>query len=271
MAEDSNRKGKETAKVVIDCRANLHKQGENNSFKSWNFMICLPSDQMTDCSKFKDFKQMLTRRIESSAIKHGVNKIEHKSVKVSLFRTNGRRGKEFPIQCQMDWTEYYPLLVDQSELYEIEVQCQLEKNRSGTKRSHADSEGGYETDISASTCSTSRRATCSIGSGSGSDKTRLIDFPMPKKAKSQNVTVFISSPEGELFCYKLNRKTSLKAICKEYCLRTGHKLHALRFMYEGELVFYEHSADFYGMKDGDIIDVHFQTLSATSHDTTDTQ
>lgn len=72
--------------------------------------------------------------------------------------------------------------------------------------------------------------------------------------ESQYVTVKVRSPDGEQVLYRIKKKTRLQKLMNSYCQRTGQNEHSIRFLFEGERLRPEMTAEDVGLQEGDLID-----------------
>ncbi|TRY50119.1 Rad60/SUMO-like domain containing protein [Cryptosporidium tyzzeri] len=71
---------------------------------------------------------------------------------------------------------------------------------------------------------------------------------------SQYVTVKVRSPDGEQVLYRIKKKTRLQKLMNSFCQRTGQNEQSIRFLFEGERLRPEMTAEDAGLQEGDLID-----------------
>ncbi|KAJ1606038.1 ubiquitin-like protein SMT3 [Cryptosporidium canis] len=100
----------------------------------------------------------------------------------------------------------------------------------------------------------------SMGAGdSGADghpveQKPVIDQGPGASDESQYVTVKVRSPDGEQVLYRIKKKTRLQKLMNSYCQRTGQNEQSIRFLFEGERLRPEMTAEDAGLQEGDLID-----------------
>ncbi|KAF7458195.1 putative ubiquitin-like protein SMT3 precursor [Cryptosporidium felis] len=72
--------------------------------------------------------------------------------------------------------------------------------------------------------------------------------------ETQYVTVKVRSPDGEQVLYRIKKKTRLQKLMNSYCQRTGQNEQSIRFLFEGERLRPEMTAEDAGLQEGDLID-----------------
>lgn len=72
--------------------------------------------------------------------------------------------------------------------------------------------------------------------------------------ESQYVTVKVRSPDGEQVLYRIKKKTRLQKLMNSFCQRTGQNEQSIRFLFEGERLRPEMTAEDAGLQEGDLID-----------------
>ncbi|OII77927.1 ubiquitin family protein [Cryptosporidium andersoni] len=72
--------------------------------------------------------------------------------------------------------------------------------------------------------------------------------------ENQYVTVKVRSPDGEQVLYRIKKRTRLQKLMNSYCQRTGQNENSIRFLFEGERLRSEMTAEEAGLQEGDLID-----------------
>ncbi|KAL7068503.1 ubiquitin family protein [Cryptosporidium serpentis] len=72
--------------------------------------------------------------------------------------------------------------------------------------------------------------------------------------ENQYITVKVRSPDGEHVLYRIKKRTRLQKLINSYCQRTGQNEHSIRFLFEGERLKSEMTAEEAGLQEGDLID-----------------
>ncbi|KAH8738723.1 hypothetical protein FG386_000514 [Cryptosporidium ryanae] len=82
----------------------------------------------------------------------------------------------------------------------------------------------------------------------------VIDQQEGAPDENQYVTVKVRSPDGEQILYRIKKKTKLQKLMNSYCQRTGQNESSIRFLFEGERLRPEMTAEEAELQEGDLID-----------------
>ncbi|CDR93726.1 ubiquitin-like protein, putative [Babesia bigemina] len=75
---------------------------------------------------------------------------------------------------------------------------------------------------------------------------------------SEHIQIKVRSPDGSEVYFKIKRKTKLEKLMTTYCSRLGQSPDAVRFLFDGDRIKGDATAEDLGIEDGDIIDAMVQ-------------
>lgn len=79
-------------------------------------------------------------------------------------------------------------------------------------------------------------------------------------AASTHIQLKVRSVDGSEVYFRIKRKTRMEKLMSTYCARLGQSMDAVRFLYDGERIRGDHTADDLGMEDNDLIDAMVQQV-----------
>ncbi|KAK6588645.1 hypothetical protein RS030_3416 [Cryptosporidium xiaoi] len=91
----------------------------------------------------------------------------------------------------------------------------------------------------------------------------VIDQQEGAPDENQYVTVKVRSPDGEQVLYRIKKKTKLQKLMNSYCQRTGQNENSIRFLFEGERLRPEMTAEEAELQEGDLIDAMISQVGGT--------
>ncbi|KAK1442209.1 small ubiquitin-related modifier I like protein [Babesia gibsoni] len=76
--------------------------------------------------------------------------------------------------------------------------------------------------------------------------------------QTEHIQIKVRSPDGSEVYFKIKKKTKLEKLMSTYCNRLGQSPDAVRFLFDGERIKGENTAEDLGIEHGDIIDAMVQ-------------
>ncbi|GGP88191.1 ubiquitin-like protein [Streptomyces sindenensis] len=70
-----------------------------------------------------------------------------------------------------------------------------------------------------------------------------------------SIQVRVRSVEGNEFTFRIRRASPMIKLMSAYCVRLGEAAHSVRFLYDGDRITGEATAESLGLENGDTIDV----------------
>ena len=83
-------------------------------------------------------------------------------------------------------------------------------------------------------------------------------------AVNDRITLKVRSQEGSELVFKIKKNTELKKLMDNYCSRLGISSTSWRFIYDGERIKANNTAEELQMEDGDEIDVMLEQLGGST-------
>ena len=86
-----------------------------------------------------------------------------------------------------------------------------------------------------------------------------------KAVNPDHISIQVVGQNGDQIFFKINRTTKLQKLLDAYCERSGSAKSSIRFLFDGERVDGDSTAETMGMEDNDIIDAVLQQTGGGPH------
>jgi hypothetical protein len=84
------------------------------------------------------------------------------------------------------------------------------------------------------------------------------------KVPTDHIQVKVRSVDGNEVYFRIRKTTKMEKLMTTYCARLGQSLDAVRFLYDGERIRGDHTAEDLGMEDDDLIDAMVQQVGGSA-------